>query len=269
MDRTIKMTEEEEMQNAIELVDYYRICFAHPSVKGIIMWGFWENANWIPASSMYRSDWSITPTGEAYQKLIFDEWWTKASGKANRKGLYSTSAFYGKYKITAGGVTKIVDFNKASGPMTVDFTKDTPENNLNATISKQIIMDNFKTTGVQHIGIPTNDMDATIDFYQRLGFEIAFETVIKAEDCRVCFFKLGNLCIEAYENRQATMKYGAIDHIAIDTTDIEAAFAFAKQGGFKLLTEEIQSIAEFWANGVKFFIIEGPNREKIEFCQKI
>ena len=122
-DRTLKMTEEEEAQNAIELVDFYRICFAHPSVKGILMWGFWERANWIPVSSMYRADWTITPTGEAYRNLIFNEWWTKESGKADRKGNYSTSAFYGKYKITAGSVTKIVDFDKASGKMVVDFTK--------------------------------------------------------------------------------------------------------------------------------------------------
>jgi len=118
-----EMTEEEQQLNAKELVDFYRICFAHPAVKGIIMWGFWERANWIPVSSMYRADWTITPTGEAYQKLIFNEWWTKESGKANRKGIFSTSAFYGKYKITAGGVTKTVDFDKASGKMVVDFTK--------------------------------------------------------------------------------------------------------------------------------------------------
>ena len=121
-DRNLKMTEEEEVQNARELVDFYRICFAHPGVTAILMWGFWERANWIPVSSMYRADWSITPTGEAYRNLIFNEWWTKASGKANRKGNFSTSAFYGKYKITAGGVTRIVDFDKESGKMVVDFT---------------------------------------------------------------------------------------------------------------------------------------------------
>ena len=128
-------------------------------------------------------------------------------------------------------------------------------------------MINTFTSGVQHIGIPTNDMNATIDFYQRLGFKIAFETIIKEENCRVCFLKLDNLCIEAYENHQAVMKPGAIDHIAIDTTDIAAAFEFAKKGGFKLLDTEIQSIPSFWAKGVKFFKIEGPNRENIEFCQ--
>ena len=128
-------------------------------------------------------------------------------------------------------------------------------------------MVNTFTSGVQHIGIPTNDMNATIDFYQRLGFKIAFETIIKEENCRVCFLKLDNLCIETYENHQAVMKPGAIDHIAIDTTDIVAAFEFAKKGGFKLLDTEIQSIPSFWAKGVKFFKIEGPNRENIEFCQ--
>ena len=119
-DRTLKMTAEEEAQNATELVDFYRICFAHPAVKGIVMWGFWEKANWIPVSSMYRADWTATPTADAYRNLIFNEWWTKETGKADREGKYSTSAFYGKYKITAGDLTKIVDFDQA---MTVDFTE--------------------------------------------------------------------------------------------------------------------------------------------------
>jgi catechol 2,3-dioxygenase-like lactoylglutathione lyase family enzyme len=120
--------------------------------------------------------------------------------------------------------------------------------------------------GVQHIGIPTNDMNATVDFYKRLGFNIAFETVLKDDNCRVCFLKLDTLVIETYENHQAVLKAGAIDHIAIDTTDIDAAFDFAKKGGFKLLGDHIESLP-FWANGVKFFKIEGPNRENIEFCQ--
>lgn len=33
------------------------------------------------------------------------------------------------------------------------------------------------TTGIQHIGIPTNDIEKTIEFYQKLGFEIALRTV--------------------------------------------------------------------------------------------
>jgi len=127
-------------------------------------------------------------------------------------------------------------------------------------------MSNFYTTGIQHIGIPTNDMNATIDFYQRLGFKIASETLLKEENCRVCFLKMDNLCIETYENHKAVMKPGAIDHISIDTSNIEAAFESAKTGGFKLIDTEIKSLP-FWEKGVKFFNIEGPNRETVEFCQ--
>jgi catechol 2,3-dioxygenase-like lactoylglutathione lyase family enzyme len=127
-------------------------------------------------------------------------------------------------------------------------------------------MGNNFTAGVQHIGIPTNNMQATADFYHRLGFETAFETVLKDDDCRVWFFKLDTLCIEAYENRQALMKSGAVDHIAIDTTDIDAAWDFAVKGGFTMLDTGINSLP-FWKNGVKFFKIEGPNKEIIEFCQ--
>jgi catechol 2,3-dioxygenase-like lactoylglutathione lyase family enzyme len=119
------------------------------------------------------------------------------------------------------------------------------------------------SAGIQHLGLPTNDMDATLQFYISLGFEIAYETVT---DCRVCFLKLDNCMFEAYENKQAVMRSGAIDHIAIDCTDIEAAYAFAKKGGYKIINTQIDSLP-FWKNGCRFFTIEGPNKEKVEFCQ--
>lgn len=47
-------------------------------------------------------------------------------------------------------------------------------------------------------------------------------------------------------------KPGAIDHIALDTTDVEAAFAAAKEAGLTMLDDEIHGLP-FWANGVKVF----------------
>lgn len=41
--------------------------------------------------------------------------------------------------------------------------------------------------GIQHIGIPTNDIEATIDFYEVLGFEIAFRTVNEEAVKRLLF----------------------------------------------------------------------------------
>lgn len=119
--RQLKMTTEEEQQKAKDLVDYYRICFAHPAVEGILMWGFWEGANWIPQSSLYKRDWSPTPAAGAYQNLIFREWWTNAGGKANREGEFSVPAFFGKYKITVDGKTKEVELKKSEGKLLVEF----------------------------------------------------------------------------------------------------------------------------------------------------
>ena len=45
------------------------------------------------------------------------------------------------------------------------------------------------TTGVQHVGIPTNNIEETIAFYEKLGFEKVFETVNEAANEKVAFLK--------------------------------------------------------------------------------
>ena len=103
------------------MVDYYKICFAHPAVEGILMWGFWAGANWIPVSSLYRNDWTPTPAAIAYRDLIFKEWWTTAEGKADGNGEFSTTAFFGKYKITVDGQTREVELTKTAGRLVVEY----------------------------------------------------------------------------------------------------------------------------------------------------
>jgi GH35 family endo-1,4-beta-xylanase len=117
------MSPQDEELKAKELVDYYRICFAHPAVEGILMWGFWAGANWIPVSSLYKRDWSPTPAAEAYRDLIFNEWWTRESGVAGKDGTYTVPAFYGKYKVTVNRVTKEIDLSRETGSISLDFRK--------------------------------------------------------------------------------------------------------------------------------------------------
>ena len=85
------------------------------------MWGFWEACNWIPASSLYKRDWTPTPAAKAYQNLIFNKWWTKTSGIIGDDEIFSTKAFYGKYKVTVNGVSKEVDLTKKTGKTLIDF----------------------------------------------------------------------------------------------------------------------------------------------------
>ena len=119
-------------------------------------------------------------------------------------------------------------------------------------------------TGIQHIGIPTKDMEATKAFFAKLGFEPAFETV--NEGAKVAFLKLENLVIETYESDEATMKAGAIDHVAIDVKDIEKVYELINHAGLNTTRDTIHFLP-FWENGVRFFTIKGPNKEKIEFSQ--
>ena len=59
---------------------------------------------------------------------------------------------------------------------------------------------------------------------------------------------------------------GAVDHIAINVKDIEEAFRFVNEAGLNNTNDIIHSLP-FFENGVKFFTIEGANKEKVEFNQ--
>lgn len=120
-DKITLLTPQEEEIKAKEMADYYRICFAHPAVDGILMWGFWEGANWITVSSLYHRDWSPTPAAETYRNLVFKEWWTKESGVTDNEGIYSTSAFFGKYRVTVNNATKVIQLTKEKGKVVIEF----------------------------------------------------------------------------------------------------------------------------------------------------
>jgi GH35 family endo-1,4-beta-xylanase len=115
----LAITPEEEEANARDIAAYYRICFSHPAVTGILMWGFWGGANWIPASSLYRRDWSPTPAATAYHDLVYKEWWTHWKGQAGPDGRCEIPAFFGSYRITAGGKQAAAELGKQAGTLTV------------------------------------------------------------------------------------------------------------------------------------------------------
>jgi endo-1,4-beta-xylanase len=120
-DRNLRMSQEEEQAKARSLVEYYRICFAYPQVEGILMWGFWEGANWIPVSSLYRRDWTPLPAAEAYRDLVFRQWWTRWQGKTDSQGQCSVRVFYGQHRVKAGNKEEVVDLRKSDGQKTISL----------------------------------------------------------------------------------------------------------------------------------------------------
>lgn len=120
--------------------------------------------------------------------------------------------------------------------------------------------------GLQHIGIPTTNMEETINFYQVMGFKIILDTVVGLN--RMVILSMGNVTIEIYEVQQSCNIAGAIDHIAIDVNDINLCYSQAKADEFKIISNGIEELP-IWKKGIQFFVIEGINGEKIEFSQKL
>ena len=90
---------------------YDFVTFSHPSLEGVIMWGFWEGRHWYPDAALYRKDWSIKPNGKAWEDLVLRQWRTEVTGKSDNKGKFSTRGFLGTYKIEVmhNGKKKVLD----------------------------------------------------------------------------------------------------------------------------------------------------------------
>lgn len=121
-------------------------------------------------------------------------------------------------------------------------------------------------TGVQHIGIPTNDIAKTRQFFLSLGFTEAYSTVNDGQ--QVLFLQLGDLMVETWQNGKAAMQVGAIDHISIDVKHVDDLLPLVRTAGYEPLEGHICQLP-YWKRGVRFFTIMGPNKEKIEFCEKL
>ncbi len=123
--------------------------------------------------------------------------------------------------------------------------------------------------GFHHYGLPTKDMDATIEFYKMLGAEIVFETTVleAGELCRVVHLKVADLYVEAYERDEIAGVPGAIDHIAVATDDIAGAFEEARRQGLPFAAEEI-GVSDYWPGTARWFHLIGPSGERVEFAQQ-
>lgn len=128
--------------------------------------------------------------------------------------------------------------------------------------------------GLQHIGLPVVDLEASKTFYARLGFRPVMERTFEEPDGSVTavMVKRGDVVIELYrlpDGRRAeigTRRDGHIDHIAFSVRDIDSTFAEIRAAGFETLESEPVQLP-FWKEGCRYFAIRGPSGEKLEFNQ--
>ncbi|HPG39558.1 MAG TPA: endo-1,4-beta-xylanase [bacterium] len=121
--KDISITEYDAVEVPAELAaDYMRdlltICFSHPAVQNFLMWGFWDGQHWGDDAPIFKQDWTLKPSGEAFINQVFNEWWTNATGSTNAQGLFATSGFLGKYEV-------VVDIENIHTVQTVNLSKST------------------------------------------------------------------------------------------------------------------------------------------------
>jgi lactoylglutathione lyase len=115
--------------------------------------------------------------------------------------------------------------------------------------------------GLAHIAIPAGNFKETVDFYTGLGFS----PVVMHEFS--CILKNGTCSLEIYRRRVDEKEAGAIDHIALTSNDIDAAYNEITSLAYTVVSNGIESNEMFAPKSNRFFIFLGPNNERIEFAQ--
>jgi GH35 family endo-1,4-beta-xylanase len=89
----------DENRRADKLENLYRSAFSHPSVAGILMWGFWAGSHWRGAdAAIVDLDWRVNAAGQRYEQLLA-EWTTIVPLAARPDGALAFRGFHGTYKI--------------------------------------------------------------------------------------------------------------------------------------------------------------------------
>jgi GH35 family endo-1,4-beta-xylanase len=105
--------------------DFMTMVFSHPQVNGFVNWGFWEGRHWRPRAAMFTKDWKLKPNGQVYHDLVYNQWWTRATGVTDPDGIFEARAFLGDYLIIVakGGqsIERKLTLSKASGENRIQF----------------------------------------------------------------------------------------------------------------------------------------------------
>lgn len=100
------MTAPDESLKADFTRDFLTVCFSHPAVAGVLTWGFWEGAHWMPDAAFFRRDWTVTPMGRQWIELTQNVWTTDQDVSIDSNGQIHFRGYVGDYTLTLGEIEK-------------------------------------------------------------------------------------------------------------------------------------------------------------------
>lgn len=127
----------------------------------------------------------------------------------------------------------------------------------------------MKITGLSHIGLPAQNLEKSIRFYEWLGFRQivrkddvnGFDYVyMKNNDCVIGLPHKRDLSVNA--DRPSA---GAIDHMALSCENLDEIYRECIGKEIKIISEGIESNDIWQPLECRCFMIEGPDKVRVEF----
>lgn len=89
---------ENEYVRAEDLEVVLREAVAHPSVEGVMLWGFWEMLMWREKAHLVNAEGEVNEAGRRLQMLT-EEWLSHAHGPVDEQGEFRFRGFHGDYTL--------------------------------------------------------------------------------------------------------------------------------------------------------------------------
>ncbi len=122
-------------------------------------------------------------------------------------------------------------------------------------------------TGLHHIDIPTSQVVDSMLFYAEIGFEVVDYGSDPETGLPVNVMQAGDLIIMLSGREAADVEDQRI-HFSINVRDAEKALDDVCSRGLNNIDDELHTAS--WNGGtIRYFTVEGPNKELIQFCQNI
>ncbi|KAJ4762612.1 glycosyl hydrolase family 10 protein / carbohydrate-binding domain-containing protein [Rhynchospora pubera] len=94
----LDVTAANEHVRADDLEVVLREAFAHPSVEGIVFWGFWELFMWRENAHLVDADGSVNEAGRRFLELK-KEWLSNCDGNIDATGCFGFRGYHGGYNV--------------------------------------------------------------------------------------------------------------------------------------------------------------------------
>ena len=122
--------------------------------------------------------------------------------------------------------------------------------------------------GISHIGIPCENLQKSMKFYQELGFDVQAHKN-NLDGFNVAMMQAGSCIVELYQSVNkvdSPEKNGMIDHIALKCEDVEKVYVKCLEMGKTIITD-IEETKIYSPAICRYFYILGPDGERIELIQ--